>query len=100
MQHFRPLTHCQCGCIYNESTCPNCNYVKPYRLEFGVEYYPNPEEGPQFEEVTESQLLDLIAQHNARGLNARLEYERFTLSENGRDGRRLTLVDEWGIFYG
>lgn len=69
------------------------------QLEYGVEYYPNPDEGPQWDEVTESQLLDLIAQHNARGLDARLEYERYTIYENGRAGRRLTLVDEWGIFY-
>lgn len=70
------------------------------QLEYGVEYYPNPDEGPQFDEVTESQLLDLIAQHNAKGLDARLEYERFTIYDNGREGRRLTLVDERGIFYG
>jgi hypothetical protein len=70
------------------------------QLEYGVEYYPNPDEGPQWDEVTESELLGLIAQHNARGLDAKLEYERFTMFENGRDGRRLTLVDEWGIFYG
>jgi hypothetical protein len=69
------------------------------QLEYGVEYYSNPDEGPQWDELTESQLLDLIAQHNARGLDLRLEYKRFTIYDNGRDGRRLTLIDEWGVFY-
>jgi hypothetical protein len=70
------------------------------QLEYGVEYYPNTDEGPQWQEVTEFEFLDLMAQHNARGIDARLEYERFTIFENGRDGRRLTLIDEWGIYYG
>lgn len=23
------LTHCDCGCIYEEAVCPNCNYKSP-----------------------------------------------------------------------
>lgn len=70
------------------------------QLEYGVEYYPNLDEGPQWQELAESEFLELIAQHNKRGIDARLEYERFTMFDNGREGKRLTLVDEWGVYYG
>lgn len=70
------------------------------QLEYGVEYYPNLDEGEQWQELTESEFLDLIAQHNAKGIDAKLEYERFTIFDNGREGKRLTIVDELGVYYG
>jgi hypothetical protein len=70
------------------------------KLEYGVEYYPTPEEGEQFEYLTERDFLDLIASHKARGLDPAIEYARFTIFDNGRDGRRLTIRDVYGIFYG
>lgn len=70
------------------------------QLEYGVEYYPNLDEGEQWQELTESEFLDLIAQHNAKGIDAKLEYERFTTFDNGREGKRLTIVDELGLYYG
>lgn len=69
-------------------------------LEFGVEYYPNPEEGEHWEELTEREFLDVIAMHKARGYDPVIEYDRFTLYDNGREGRRLTIRDEWGLYYG
>jgi len=68
-------------------------------LEFGVEYYPTPEEGEQWQELSERDFLELIADHKARGLDPLLEYDHFTIFNNGRDGRRLTIRDEWGIYY-
>lgn len=70
------------------------------QLEFGVEYYPNPEDGEQWQELTESEFLEVIAMHKARGYDPSIEYEKFTVFENGREGRRLTIRDEWGIYYG
>ena len=70
------------------------------QLEYGVEYFPNYGESEQWQELAEYEFLELIAQHNKRGIDARLEYESFTTFDNGRDGKRLTLVDEWGLYYG
>jgi hypothetical protein len=70
------------------------------QLEYGVEYYPNTEEGEQFEYLTERDFLGLIASHKARGFDPAIEYDRFTIFENGRDGRLLTIRDVYGIFYG
>jgi hypothetical protein len=92
--------HCNCGCIYTETACPNCNYVKPYRLEYGVEYCTYAEEGEQWHELSEFEFLELIAAHKARGLDPLLEYDRFTIFDNGREGRRLTIRDEYGVYYG
>ena len=69
-------------------------------LEYGVEYYPNNDEGEQWEELTESEFLALIRRHKVKGLDPVLEYEVFTYYSNGRDGRRLTIRDEYGLFYG
>lgn len=70
------------------------------KLEYGVEYFPNPEEGEQWEELSERAFLDLIASHKARGLDPTLDYEKFTTFDNGREGRRLTIRDDFGIYYG
>jgi len=70
------------------------------KLEYGVEYYPNPDEGEQFEHLTELEFLSLIRNHELRGYSPEIAYERFTTFENGRDGRRLTIRDVSGIFYG
>ena len=69
-------------------------------LEYGVEYYPNPNEGEQFEYLEEWQFIDLINLHKSRGYAPMIEYERFTIYDNGRSGRRLTIKDEYGLFYG
>lgn len=70
------------------------------QLEYGVEYSPNLDEGEQWQELTESEFLDLIAQHKAKGIDPILEYECFTMFDNGREGKRLTIVDESGVYYG
>ena len=69
-------------------------------FEFGVEYYPNPNDGEQWQELTEMEFLAIIAMHKARGYDPAIEYEKFTVFDNGREGRRLTIRDEWGIYYG
>jgi hypothetical protein len=74
--------------------------VNLMQLEWFVEYYPNDDEGEQWQELTEREFLDLIAQHKTRGIEPIIDYERFTMFDNGRDGRRLTLRDEWGVYYG
>jgi len=69
------------------------------KLEYGVEYYPNPEEGEQFEHLTELEFLSLIRDHELRGYTPDIEYLRFTIFDNGRDGRQLTIKDTQGIYY-
>lgn len=69
-------------------------------IEWGVEYYPNEQEGEQWQELTEQESKDLILAHNARGIDPHLRMEWFTIFENGREVKRLTIVDEWGIYYG
>ena len=69
-------------------------------MEYFVEYYPNADEGEQAQELTKSEFLSLIRDHKARGLDALIEYDVFTVYENGRSGERLTIRDEYGIFYG
>lgn len=68
-------------------------------IEYGVEYYPNAEEGEQWQELSESEFLDVIAMHKVRGCEPVIDYERFTVYDNGRSGRRLTIRDQWGIYY-
>jgi hypothetical protein len=63
------------------------------KIEYGVEYYPNGNEGEQFEYLTESDFLGLIRAHELRGYTPEIEYLKFTTFENGRDGRRLTIKD-------
>jgi Ca2+-binding EF-hand superfamily protein len=74
--------------------------MQAIEIEYGVEYYPNPKEGEQFEHLTESEFLSLIRDHERRGYTPEITYERFTTFDNGRDGRRLTIRDVSGIFYG
>ena len=69
-------------------------------MEWGVEYYPNEQEGEQFDELTEQDFKELILAHTARGIEPHLRMEWFSLFENGREGKRLTIVDEWGVYYG
>jgi len=69
------------------------------KLEYGVEYYPNPEEGEQFENLTELEFLSLIRDHERRGYTPEITYECFTTFDNGRDGRQLTIKDTQGIYY-
>ena len=73
--------------------------MQTIKIEYGVEYYPNPEEGEQFEYLTESNFLSLICDHEMRGYTPEIAYERFTTFDNGRDGRRLTIKDTQGIYY-
>ena len=68
-------------------------------IEYGVEYYPNFDEGEQFEYLTESEFLGLIKDHESRGFNPEIVYDKFTIFNNGRDGRRLTIKDTWGLYY-
>jgi len=70
-----------------------------YEIEYGVEYYPNFEEGEQFEYLTELEFLGLIRDHELRGYSPEIAYDRFTTFDNGRDGRRLTIRDTQGIYY-
>ena len=69
-------------------------------LEYGVEYLPNDAEGTQWQELTELQFLDLLKSHKKRGYTVNMDYESFTVSQNGRSGKRLTIYDDWGIYYG
>ena len=69
-------------------------------LEFVIEYFPNPDEGEQAEHITETEFVGLIAAHEYRGLQPILSYDVFTVFGNGRNGRRLTIRDEWGVYYG
>jgi hypothetical protein len=69
-------------------------------IEWGVEYYPNEHEGEQFDELSEQDFKELILAHTARGIEPSLRMEWFSLFDNGREGKRLTLVDTWGIYYG
>jgi len=73
--------------------------MQTIKIEYGVEYYPNPEEGEQFEYLTELEFLSLIRDHGLRGYSPEITYERFTTFDNGRDGRRLTIRDTQGIYY-
>jgi len=73
--------------------------MQTIKVEYGIEYYPNPEEGEQFEYLTESEFLGLISDHESRGFDPEIAYDKFTTFDNGRDGRRLTIKDTWGIYY-
>jgi len=68
-------------------------------LEFFVEYRPNADEGEQADELTEMQFIGLIADHKSKGIDPLIEYNKFTVFENGRDGRRLTIRDDSGVYY-
>lgn len=68
-------------------------------LIFGVEYTPNPDEGEQFEELTELQFLELQREHQNKGLDAIITYERATTRENGASYQRLTIHDAFGLYY-
>jgi len=68
-------------------------------LEFFVEYLPNEHEGEQAVELTENAFLELITDHKEQDVEPVIQYDRFTVFENGRDGRRLTIIDEHGVFY-
>ena len=75
-------------------------------LEYGVEYLPNDAEDTQWQELTELQFLDLLKSHKKRGYTVNMDYESFTVSLSrpdameGRSGKRLTIYDDWGIYYG
>jgi hypothetical protein len=69
-------------------------------MEYFVEYYPNADEGEQAQELTKAEFLALIRDHKARGYDALIEYDVFTVFNNGRNGERLTIRDEYGVFYG
>jgi len=69
-------------------------------LEFFVEYRPNADEGEQSQELSEQEFLELLAEHNRLGVDPLIDYEKFTVFENGRSGRRLTIRDDGGIYYG
>lgn len=69
-------------------------------LEYGVEYYPNEEEGEQFEYLTHSEFLSLLRDHELRGLSPCVVYDYFTLFNDGREGARLTVRDQYGVYYG
>ena len=69
-------------------------------MEWGVEYYPNEQEGEEWQELTKQEFKDLLRTYNARGIDPALRMEWFSIFENGREGKRLTIVDEWGIYYG
>ena len=69
-------------------------------LEYFVEYTPNEHEGEQAEELTKAEFEALINDHKARGLEPVLSYESFSIFENGRSGHRLTIIDEYDVFYG
>ena len=73
--------------------------MQTIKIEYGVEFYPNPDEGEQFEHLTESEFLSLIRDHESRGFDPEITYDKFTTFYNGRDGRRLTIRDTWGIYY-
>jgi hypothetical protein len=68
-------------------------------MEYFVEYYPTENEGEQAQELTKSDFVALIRDHKARGLDALIEYDVFTVYDHGRSGERLTIRDEYGIFY-
>jgi len=68
-------------------------------MEYFVEYYPNANEGEQAQEVSRSEFIELIKCHKERGRDALIEYDAFSIFENGRNGDRLTIRDEYGIFY-
>lgn len=69
-------------------------------MEWGVEYYPNEQEGEEWQELTEQEFKELILAHTVRGIEPSLRMEWFTIFENGREGKRLTIVDEMGVYYG
>jgi hypothetical protein len=68
-------------------------------LEFFVEYRPNDDEGEQAHELSESEFIGLIAAHKRLGVDPLIDYDRFTIFDNGRDGRRLTIRDDSGVYY-
>jgi len=69
-------------------------------LEYFVEYSPNLNEGEQAQELNKLEFLDLVKQHQMQGIDPHLEYDVFTVFDNGRSGHRLTIRDDYGIFYG
>lgn len=68
-------------------------------MEYFVEYYPNADDGEQAQELTKSEFISLIRDHKSRRIDPLIEYDVFTIYENGRSGERLTIRDEYGIFY-
>ena len=69
-------------------------------LEFFVEYRPNVDEGEQSQELSETEFADLLSEYKRMGVDPLIDYQRFTIFDNGRDGRRLTIRDDSGIYYG
>jgi hypothetical protein len=69
-------------------------------MEYFVEYYPNADEGEQAQELTREEFKELYNMHRQRGVDPIVEHDKFSFFENGRDGQRLTILDEHGIFYG
>ena len=69
-------------------------------LEFFVEYRPNLDEGEQAQELSETEFTNLLSEHKRMGVDPLIDYQRFTIFDNGRDGRRLTIRDDSGIYYG
>ena len=67
------------------------------KLEFFVEYWSHEE--PEAVELTEDEFLRLWRDHKEQDVETVIQYDRFTVFENGRDGRRLTIIDEHGVFY-
>ena len=45
------------------------------------------------------EFIGLIADHKSKGIDPLIEYDKFTVFENGRSGRRLTIRDDHGIYY-
>lgn len=71
------------------------------KLEYGVEYYPNNGEGKQWQELTETKFLSLLRDHKAINLNAVIEYTNYQIFKRGPySGKRLTIRDEYGVYYG
>jgi hypothetical protein len=64
-------------------------------MEYFVEYYPE-----QSQELTQSEFLGLIREYKERGIDPLIEHDVFTFFNNGHNGERLTIRDEYGIFYG
>lgn len=69
------------------------------QLEYFVECYTDFEELPQFIEIDETKFVELLNVYKKRGIDPRIEYDRFTMFDNGRSGSRLTLVDSWVGYY-
>tara|TARA_R100001163_G_scaffold13349_1_gene12333 strand:+ start:1003 stop:1221 length:219 start_codon:yes stop_codon:yes gene_type:complete len=68
-------------------------------LEYFVEYHPNEDQEETVIQMTEMEFISLIADHKSKGIDPLIEYDKFTVFENGRSGRRLTIRDDHGIYY-